>query len=199
MNLVQQKFYVSEEILMKKIFFTLVSLSMIFTFSACDNAENSPEFEEINISSDIEKTKNNDSIENISNTQTIGYWEITINSAETMDKIKNGNWEFIPSKGNKFIVINADVKNIGDKEYQFLPYMVMGNSEITAKLVCNDNEYSSTELMGNSDGLNRTTINPSESQTGTIVFEVPEDTAEHLTDMELVFTLNDDTCSFLIS
>lgn len=188
-----------EELKLKRLFLILVSLSMIFTFSSCDITDDSSKSEESIISSDKENNENNDNNYSISNVQTVGYWEITINSAEAMDKInKSAHWEFAPAKGNKFIAIDAAVKNTGDEEHVFLPYMVIGNSEIIAKLIYNENEYLPTELIGSSDDLNRKTIKPLDSLTGTIVFEVPDDAAENLTDMKLVFTLKDESCSFSI-
>ncbi len=183
---------------MKKIILTMFALLIVCSFSSCDSSSENFASEENTASTEKDDNDNSDSTGNITDSQTIGYWEITINSAESIDKVKNSNWEFAPAKGNKFVVINADVKNTGDDAHAFLPYMVIGNSEISAKLVCNETEYRSTELMGYSAGLNKTTIAPSEFKNGNIIFEVPGDTALDSTDMELVFTLGDDTCSFSI-
>lgn len=89
------------------------------------------------------------------------------------------------------------MENTGTEEQIFLP-RILRNSDINVKIVYKNNEYQSSELAGSTDDLNVKTFKPSYSQTGIIVFEVPDEVADNYKDSELMFTCGDDIYSFSI-
>lgn len=102
----------------------------------------------------------------------LGNWEITVNSAEAVDKIDgNYNTAFKPSEGNKYVVINTTVKNVDTNSDTFLPSISM-SKDVKVKVHYGEYEFSSTSLLAHNDDLHDTTLNPLSSKTGIIVFSV---------------------------
>lgn len=175
---------------MKKYFALLFTLLITCSMTACNLTTGSSESSETTSLADSIDTNN------VIDMKSFGNWEITVHSAEAKKEIvKDSRASYNAKEKYKFVVISATVKNVGTDEDTFLP-TTLSNSIV--KLVYNENEYLSTRLAASSVDLNLTTLKPSDSKTGIIVFKVPEDIADNYEDFELVFTYNDDTCSFLL-
>lgn len=169
---------------MKKHFTLLFALLITCSFSACNLTTGSSESSEATVLTDFIDTNN------VIDMKSFGNWEITIHSAEAKKEIvKDSRASYNAKEKYKFVVIGATVKNVGNDEDTFLP-TTLSNSIV--KIVYNENEYLSTRLAVSSLDLKLTTLKPSDSKTGIIVFEVPEDIADSYEDFELVFTYNDD-------
>lgn len=131
-------------------------------------------------------------------TITFNEWEITVNSAETAERIENSAYtSFTPDEGNVYIVINITAKNIDKNSATFLPSFTMGK-DIKAKLVHGDYEFNATNLMGYSEELHNTTLNPLSSKTGVIAFSVANDIAD-LSALNLVIFNNDEEYTFSLA
>lgn len=109
---------------------------------------------------------------------TFNNFEITVNSAEIKDQIESSKYTaFNPDEGNVYITVNITVKNIDNDASRFLPVISM-NTDISAKLTYNNYEFKSTNLLGYSDDIHDTFLNPLSSKTGVIAFQVAEDIAD---------------------
>ncbi len=123
----------------------------------------------------------------IGDTATTENWEITVNSAEVVEKIDGdfGTY-FKPDEGNKYLVVNLSVKNISKDAETFLPYVGFGD-DISAKVKYQDYEFSSTNLLGHSEEMHDSHINPLSSKTGIIAFSLANEVTENLGDVHVVF------------
>lgn len=131
-------------------------------------------------------------------TVTLNKWEITVNSAETTERIENSAYTaFTPDEGNVYITANVTIKNTDTNSATFLPSFSMGK-EIKAKLVYGDYEFSSTNLLGYSEYLHNTTLNPLSSKTGVISFSVTKDIAD-LSALTLEIFNNNESYTFMLA
>ena len=70
--------------------------------------------------------------------------------------------------------------------------------DIKAKLVYGEYDFSSTNLLGYSEDLHNTALNPLSSKTGVIAFSVTKDIAD-LSALNLVFFTNNESYTFLLA
>lgn len=111
-------------------------------------------------------------------TITFDNFEITLNSAETQEKIKSSEYTaFKPDEGNVYITLNLTVKNIDTEASEFLSTFPVG-SDIRAKLTYGSYEFQESNLLGYSEDIHSTFLNPLSSKTGVVAFEIAEDIAD---------------------
>ena len=145
-----------------------------------------------------ETTSPENSAQSLGETVTLDKWEITVNSAEAAERIENSAYtSFTPDEGNVYIVVNVTIKNIDTNSATFLPSFSM-NKDIKAKLVYGDYEFSTTNLLGYSEDLHNTTLNPLSSKTGVIAFSVTKEIAD-LSTLNLVIFNNNESYTFLLA
>lgn len=113
---------------------------------------------------------------------TIGDWTIQVKKVSTKKQIKaSSHYGFKTAKGDRFICIQAKVKNNGKEAAQFLPRIGYENKMITATLHYEGKyEYKPSDMLNYDKDLVASSIKPLDSQTGMIVFEVPKKVANHL-------------------
>ena len=110
----------------------------------------------------------------------IGDWKATVKKVTVTSKIKNGEYRvFKPDKGKKFVYVTMTVKNTGKEEATFLPRVGYADSLISAKLYYDDYEYKATTLLSYDKDLLTKSIQPLESKTGIVTFEVPKKAAKN--------------------
>ncbi|MDE6579940.1 MAG: DUF4352 domain-containing protein [Ruminiclostridium sp.] len=132
----------------------------------------------------------------------IGNFQITANSVEVTDRVASPISEtvgFKPEDGSKYVVIDTTVKNIGTDNNTFLPVVGTVKKDISVKLVFGDYEFKSTNLLGHSDDLHTTSLNPLSSKTGFIAFQVADEVAQDLSDVKLVFSLDKDNYEYSLA
>ena len=135
----------------------------------------------------------------LGDTVEIGNFQITAESVEVTDRVASPISEtvvFKPEEGSKYVVINTSVKNIGTDNNTFLPPIIAVKKDISVKLVFGEYEFKSTSLLGHSDDLHTTSLNPLSSKTGLIAFQVADEVAQDLSDVKLVFSLDKDNYEY---
>jgi|GEM_PF-4669257 len=118
-------------------------------------------------------------------------WEITISSIEVVDKIerKSGMFTYTTKAGdgNKIVMVNASVKNIGTSN----------NNYWVSNLVYEGNILYNALNTTHSDDISRETIGPLITKTGFFAFRIPNEVANSrkplvfrfMNDAEYTFTL----------
>lgn len=116
-------------------------------------------------------------------------WSVLITSAGVTDKIsENNTWGFTPKEGNKYFKIDCTITNNGTNAHTFLPSLNLKN-DISAKIIYKtEYEYTSTILLGYSNDLHDTTVNPLSTKSGSIAFEIPDSIAT--TNEELILVIS---------
>lgn len=180
-----------------------VFCAMLLSGCAFINRENrSSNSDSRNDSSKVEDTKtmevteeSGDVIYSIGDTIQTENWEITVNSAEAMDSIKDDFGSYKPDDGNKYIVVNVTAKNLDTDANTFLPSFALASS-ISAKLQYQEYEFSGTNLMGYDEDLHNTYLNPLSSKTGVMAFSVAEEVSENLSELHLIFSEKNNNFDF---
>lgn len=110
----------------------------------------------------------------IGDVATLGDWSITVTDVQITDSIvANSFGSYTPDEGNKYIQIFVDVTNNGKKSDAFLPTYSIYNSDVRTKLLFGDGyEFSCVNLLGYSNDLHDTTLNPLSTKSGEIAFDV---------------------------
>lgn len=112
-------------------------------------------------------------------------WSITVTNAEITDTIKeNDYYGFTPEDGNKYLFIEVSITNNGKDASTFLPSISYGDTVSAKVLYQQEYEYSPSMLLGYSNDLHNTSVNPLSTKTGAITFELPDSIAS--TDEELI-------------
>lgn len=198
---------------MKKLMLIAITAALLVSTTACGSSENNQTVGTAETTTKVQTTDNQNEQEQVNETSptetlykigdtiTIDEWEITLNSAEVTDRIDNGNsgmFYFSPKEGSKYLVVNATVKNLSKDSKTFLPTVYM-NSDVKATVHYQEYEFTSTNLLGCSDDLHSTSLNPLSSKTGIIAFEIAEDVLSSLDEFELVFSTKNESYAFALS
>lgn len=149
---------------------------------------------------DKNEEKKEDKEYNVGDTVTINDIEFTLNSVEVTDKIENGDYMyFAPDEdGSQYIVINATVKNIASDSKEFLP-IISTRKDISVKIQYKDYELNASNLMGHSDQLCSTVLNPLSSKTGIIAFEAASEFTDAIDECKFVLSADDESYSFSLN
>ena len=105
----------------------------------------------------------------------IGTWEVSFINANFQKSISSGFLtEFKAEEGSQFLVIKLKVTNKGKKMNTFLPAFSVGD-DVNVKVFHDEYTFSASNLIGLSNDLHYTYLNPLESKEGIIAFSIPED------------------------
>ncbi|MCH5203097.1 MAG: DUF4352 domain-containing protein [Oscillospiraceae bacterium] len=137
----------------------------------------------------------------IGETVNIDDWEITVNSVEIADKINNKTYGtvttyFSPEEGSKYVVFSISVKNTGTEVSTFLPSFSVGDT-VTTKVEYKEYSFKSTNLLGHSDDLHMTSLNPLSSKTGIVAFEIADEVINDFDEIRLVFSTKNEIRVFV--
>lgn len=146
-----------------------------------------------------EEKKEEETIYNIGDTATLGTWEISVTNMQIVETVEGEYSYFTPKEeGNKFVQVFLTANNVGKQAERFLP-MVGMRSDISSKVVFGDGyEFVSTNLIGYTNDIHDSTVNPLSSVTGELVFEVPETVSASEDELQLHFEAGKDTLKFKI-
>lgn len=124
-------------------------------------------------------------------------WEITVTNTQIVDSISADYGSFTPNEeGNKFVQVFVTVENKGKQAGKFLPSFGYGD-DVSAKLLYGDGyEFTATQLLGYSNDLHDSTVNPLSSQSGEIAFEIPETVASATDELIISFSSGNDVVSY---
>lgn len=187
---------------MKKIIFIFVIAAIVCTISGCKiqskkggNTTTSSSTNQVyNETTETVSETKDDVIIKLGETVTLNDFEIAVDSAEIKTKIENSQYTaYTPDDGNVYIVVNITVKNIDKNASTFLPIVSL-TKDIRSKLLCNDYEFTSTNLLAYSENLHDTFLNPLSSKSGVIAFSVSEEIAD-LNSLYFVLYINKETCT----
>lgn len=105
-------------------------------------------------------------------------WTITITKVQFLNKIPNGDYlAFEPEKGNKYLQVSMKIRNNAKSAETIFPSYSYGDGITTVVLYKDDYEFSATHLLGLSNELHDSTINPLSSKKGLLAYEVPKKVA----------------------
>ena len=105
----------------------------------------------------------------------IGTWEVSFINANFQKSISSGFLtEFKAEEGSQFLVIKLKVTNKGKKMNTLLPAFSVGD-DVNVKVFHDEYTFSASNLIGLSNDLHYTYLNPLESKEGIIAFSIPED------------------------
>lgn len=114
----------------------------------------------------------------VGTTATLGDWEITLESFETLNKISDGLMAFVPNEGNLYVSVNLTIKNNGTEPKIFWPTIATGKY-IHGKIIYQGQyEYSADNLLGHDEELHDKHLNPLSSASGILAFSIPSDIAD---------------------
>ena len=133
-------------------------------------------------------------------TAIIGNWEITVDSFEVKDTIDMSAYTYYtPDEGNKYVVANMTIKNIGTEIDVFCPSFSISNKDVRVKIVYqNTYEYSASSLLGCDKELHDDSMNPLTKGSGFIAFSVVEE-AITANELKLIFTCDDKIAIYNVS
>lgn len=129
----------------------------------------------------------------------IGNWAVIATNAEIVDTVEeNDYYGFTADDGNKYLMIDLTVTNNGTSADTFLPSVGL-SSAISAKVVYQGSyEYSSTNLLGYSQEMHDTSVNPLSSKSGRIAFEIPDSVADSADELILTIQAGKDSLEIKI-
>lgn len=136
---------------------------------------------------------------NVGDSVVLKDWEIIVTDFKIVDSISENYGKFSPDEeGNKYAQVFVSVTNNGKQTDRFLPSYGYGD-DVNAKLLYGDGyEFSATNLLGYSNEMHDSTINPLSSKTGEIVFNISEVVANSEDEILLQFNSGNDTIQFKV-
>ena len=161
-----------------------------------DDAETS-EITDDSVETETESAEAEEVVYNIGEVAQLKDWEITITDIQIVDSIAADYGSFNPNEeGNKYVQVFATVENKGKQAGSFLPSFGFGD-DVSAKLLFGDGyEFVASQLLGYSNDLHDSTVNPLSSQTGEIAFEIPETVASSTDELIISFISGNDVVNF---
>ena len=205
---------------MKKKTLIVLGLLLSFSIAACSGNSNAANIE--NDSVELESTEqaptddmktseimaNSDEIEqeseeteevvyNVGEVAQLKDWEITVTDIQIVDSIAADYGSFNPNEeGNKYVQVFVAVENKGKQADHFLPSFGYGD-DVSSKILYGDGyEFTATQLLGYSNDLHDSTVNPLSSQSGEIAFEIPETVASSTDELIISFISGSDVVNF---
>lgn len=127
---------------------------------------------------------------------TLGNWQITVTSVEIVDSLSEDNIVYQSNEeGDKLVCATATVTNNAAAEDTFLPSYASAE-DVYVQLLCGEDIYFSSKFLGYSQDLHDVTLEPSETKSGKILFEVSGDAANGSGELLLQFLYGSDAVSF---
>lgn len=152
------------------------------------------------VEEEVSQEENVESIYQIGDSASLDVWTINVTDAKIVDSI-SGDYgtSFSPKEeGDKLIQVFIIVNNDGKQAANFLPTYGMKN-DVSAKILYSDEyEFSATNLLGYSNDLHDSVINPLSSKTGEITFEIPNTVADSDDELLIRFSSGKDELKFKI-
>lgn len=140
-----------------------------------------------------------ETIYNIGETATLKDWEVTVTDMQIVESISTGYIKYTPDEdGDRYIQVFVTAVNNGKQANRFLPTVGIGD-DVKAKIIYGDGyEFSGSILLGYDNDMHDSTVNPLSSQTGEIVFSVPETVHSSEDEIQIHFISGKDTVKFKI-
>lgn len=179
----------------------LSGCSASYTPSSADKSEVYSATEMTNDKTEEPSAIENDSetIYEIGNSASLKDWTITVTDTKIADSIAMDYGSFSPKEeGNKYLQVFVIVNNDGKQANNFLPTITVGNMVKAKVLYADGYEFTSSNLLGYSNDLHDSVINPLSSRTGEIAFEIPSSVAESDEELLIQFSSGSDAIKFKI-
>ena len=129
---------------------------------------------------------------------TIENWTITIDNVQTLATVPDGYVEFNADDGSKYLLISLTASNEGKEAGRFMPSFGMAD-DIAAKILYGDGyEFTQTQLLGYSNSIMDSTINPLSSKTGDLAFELPDSVADSTEPLILQISAGSESINFSV-
>lgn len=124
-------------------------------------------------------------------------WSINVTDVKIVDSIAGSLGSFSPKEeGNTYVQVFVTVENSGKTADSFLPSFCIGD-DVNAKVLYSDGyEFTASNLLGYTNDLHDSTINPLSSKTGEIVYEIPSEVVNSEEPLLLQFSSGNDTVAF---
>ena len=130
---------------------------------------------------------------NIGDAAVLKDWKITISNMQIQDSIDSDYGTFKPNdEGNKYLLISATAENTGKQAGKFMPSVGFGDDVGTKLLFGDGYEFTATNLLGYSNDMHDSTVNPLSSQSGEIAFEVPASVSDSSDPIFIQFSSGND-------
>lgn len=194
---------------MKKKIVTLFLVSTL-VFTACGNTQETATSKSASTMESTETASTNDSQQTVAETETaapqetetestpvhalneecsIKDWTFTTTAVEITTHVADGEYfGFDADEGNKYLMVDMTITNNGTTAASFLPSFGL-NDDISAKVIYQGTyEFSATDLMGYSQEMHDSTVNPLSSKSGRIAFEIPDSVADSTEELVLVIS-----------
>lgn len=124
-------------------------------------------------------------------------WSINVTDVKIVDSIAGSLGSFSPKEeSNTYVQVFVTVENTGKTADSFLPSFCIGD-DVNAKVLYSDGyEFTASNLLGYTNDLHDSTINPLSSKTGEIVYEIPSEVVNSEEPLLLQFSSGNDTVAF---
>lgn len=135
----------------------------------------------------------------IGETATLGDWSIAVTGFNVADSISaDYSGYFSPDEGNHYGVVSLSITNNGKQSASFLPSFSLSD-DVSAEIHFGDGyEFTPTTLLGYSQDLHDSTLNPLSSKDGVVVFELPDSVTSSTEPLSLVFSAGFDSVTFVL-
>jgi Telomeric repeat-binding factor 2. len=129
----------------------------------------------------------------------LGDWGISVTDAKIVESIAANYGTFSPdSTDSKYAHLFVTVTNNGKQADNFLPTFGLGD-DVTAKVLYGEGyEFSATNLLGYTNEMHDSTINPLSSKDGEIAFEIPNSVADSENELFVRFSSGNESVTFKI-
>lgn len=124
-------------------------------------------------------------------------WSINVSDVKIVDSIAGSLGSFSPKEeGNTYLQVFVTVDNIGKTADSFLPSFAIGDDVIAKVLYSDGYEFTASNLLGYTNDLHDSSINPLSSKTGEIVYEIPSQVADSEEALLLQFSSGNESVTF---
>lgn len=146
-----------------------------------------------------EAEEQSENVCSIGDTASLKDWSIAVTDFKIADTIDDDYGYFSPdSENGKYAQVFVTVTNNGKQSMTFLPSFGLGD-DVGTKLLYGDNyEFSATDLIGYSNEIHDAGLNPMSSQSGEVVFEIPDSVASSTDEIIIQFTSGNDKVQFKV-
>ncbi len=183
---------------MKKKIVALVGILACMSVAACAKTQTEDGTSQSKTEGDTKETqesttKKEDTIYNIGDNVSLKDWGITVTEFKVVDSIAADYGSFTPKEeGNKYAQLFVTVANNGKEADNFLPTVGMGD-DVSVKLLYGDGyEFTASNLLGYSEDLHDSHINPLSSKNGEIAFAIPDSVASAADEILIQFKSKND-------
>ncbi len=130
----------------------------------------------------------------------LGNWEITYQSAQIAASFDEGMFRYTAGDGNVFIRAEMTITNRGTKKDTFLPMVYDSSKDPIVQIFHpqSDSRYDCVDAVTDSRCLNDTSLEPGESESGEVIFEVPEEVAQGEEPVRLMVSLGRQNVLYLL-